>query len=664
MENPARALPSADDQALQLRKLPANRRAAALRDALRDQVLHSELRFERGSIDEKARTVRLSFASEDPYRRWWGVEILDCAPGSVRMVRFGRGAFADEIFRDVIDGVRTKVSVGYRIHELVLEKETEDVSTYRVTDWEPLEVSIVSVPADATVGVGRSTAQAAPWSPSKERSTMKAESSAPEAVNETPAAKLAGDLARSNQTARQAAFNEMAERNAAMQDIAKRFEHVPGVQDAYAHAHVNAKMTVDAFREVVLDLVEKHQATPTRTGQLEADRLDRGERNAYGDGARVVIQGSVRAFKGVGERVGMSDLEAAYRSGQFLRVALFGNQDAARWCMDAGVDMRQGKFDGATAVGQRIDMRALTGGIFSSAGWLLPSELSTAIIINREEYGVSRRICNVMPMSTASMPIPRLTSGVTAYFVGEGTEGTQSDPEGDQVTLTLKDLMATTRIGNSTAQDAAVPLAEMVAREQARARAVKEDACLILGNGTSTYGGMMGVRTLLNNADYSGNIVAAASGHDTFAEIDNGDVTQLIGRLPVYARAGARFLVSGTGDANVFGRLKLTAGGNTVQSVQGRIVEGEYAGFPITIAHDMPDSPTNGEVCIVLGNFELGVAFGAGQGMMMTVDPYTRAKWNQTEITTVERIDINAHGIIKTTATASRGCIIGLDATT
>ena len=71
-------------------------------------------------------------------------------------MRFGRSAKAEEIFQDVIDGIRSNVSVGYQIDEVVLEKEEKDkASIYRVTRWEPYEISLVSVPADINVGVGR-----------------------------------------------------------------------------------------------------------------------------------------------------------------------------------------------------------------------------------------------------------------------------------------------------------------------------------------------------------------------------------------------------------------------------------------------------------------------------------------------------------------------------
>jgi HK97 family phage major capsid protein len=149
--------------------------------------------FVRSEIDKESRTVPLAFSSEEPVMRWWGTEILghksgECdldwmksgrAPALVdhdptdqvgvvveasldadragrAVVRFGKSARAEEIFNDVMDGIRTNISVGYEIHELLLVKEEDDLATYRATKWTPLELSFVSIPADRTVGVGRS----------------------------------------------------------------------------------------------------------------------------------------------------------------------------------------------------------------------------------------------------------------------------------------------------------------------------------------------------------------------------------------------------------------------------------------------------------------------------------------------------------------------------
>ena len=129
----------------------------------------------------------LSFSSEMPVERFGGQEILSHDPGAVDLgrlntsapllfnhdpdkilgkvekatisgkrghatVRWGTSALATEIRADVAAGIITAVSVGYQIHQT----ESAGAGSYRATRWEPLELSLVSIPADPSVGIGRS----------------------------------------------------------------------------------------------------------------------------------------------------------------------------------------------------------------------------------------------------------------------------------------------------------------------------------------------------------------------------------------------------------------------------------------------------------------------------------------------------------------------------
>lgn len=150
------------------------------------------VKVDREHIDKEGRRVQIAFSSEEPVERFFGMEILDHKSESVRLgrlanagpllmdhdprdhvgvvesislgddlkgravVRFGKSVRAQEVFQDVIDGIRSHISVGYQIHDTRLENlEDSERPIVRVTDWEPLEVSMVSVPADTTVGIGR-----------------------------------------------------------------------------------------------------------------------------------------------------------------------------------------------------------------------------------------------------------------------------------------------------------------------------------------------------------------------------------------------------------------------------------------------------------------------------------------------------------------------------
>ena len=149
--------------------------------------------LERGDLQSEDRTLPIAFSSETPVERNFGTEILDHRPESVRLgrlnnsgpvlvnhhlddqvgvvesaridpdkfgraeIRFGKSERAEEIFRDVQDGIRTQVSVGYAIHKM---EQTQSIPpVYRVTDFEPYELSIVSSGADQAVGVGRDAEQ-------------------------------------------------------------------------------------------------------------------------------------------------------------------------------------------------------------------------------------------------------------------------------------------------------------------------------------------------------------------------------------------------------------------------------------------------------------------------------------------------------------------------
>ncbi|MFO6342374.1 hypothetical protein ACLBVT_34310, partial [Pseudomonas aeruginosa] len=154
------------------------------------QQLQRSLAVDIGTLDTEQRTVEVAVSSEYPVRRWFGMEVLDHSPDSIdltrlhagaplldqhwrqigvvekawldgdrklrALVRFSRGQYAEEIWQDVADRIRRNISCGYLVHEMVLERSENGLDHYRVTRWEPYEVSSVSVPADPTVGVGRS----------------------------------------------------------------------------------------------------------------------------------------------------------------------------------------------------------------------------------------------------------------------------------------------------------------------------------------------------------------------------------------------------------------------------------------------------------------------------------------------------------------------------
>ena len=151
------------------------------------------LEFERAEGEEDNRTMSISFASEEPVLRSFGREILSHERGDIdfdfigsgraplllshdpetqigvvesaslseterksrAVVRFGNGLLASEIFRDVQDKIRANISVGYTITELMKQDEQREGQDVYRAKFQPKEISVVSIPADSQVGIGR-----------------------------------------------------------------------------------------------------------------------------------------------------------------------------------------------------------------------------------------------------------------------------------------------------------------------------------------------------------------------------------------------------------------------------------------------------------------------------------------------------------------------------
>lgn len=159
-----------------------------------DKILYRFATFDQKSVDVDSRTATLAFSSENPVKRKFGNEILShrsedvdlsfLASGNApllfehdaerqigvietatididkkgrALVRFSKNPLANEVFNDVVDGIRRNVSVGYSITDVRTEKVNDEVNAF--VKWSPKEISIVSIPADSKTGIGRSETQ-------------------------------------------------------------------------------------------------------------------------------------------------------------------------------------------------------------------------------------------------------------------------------------------------------------------------------------------------------------------------------------------------------------------------------------------------------------------------------------------------------------------------
>lgn len=347
--------------------------------------------------------------------------------------------------------------------------------------------------------------------------------------------------------------------------------------------------------------------------------------------------GKLQAFKG-------KDAEYnAYKSGQWLRATLFNNFRAQEWCRKNGIDFRA----------------ALSEGVNTAGGALVPDVMSQAIIDLREQYGVFRQNSRVLPITSEGITIPRQSGHVTAAFVGEGVAITATDPTFNSVGLTAKKLACLTYLSSELDEDAIVSIVDLLTRDMAWAFALKEDQCGFTGDGTSTYGGITGLtKRILESANTAGAVDCATAGHDTLAEVDNTDLTTLMGKLPAFALPSAKFYCSAVAKALVFDRLKAVAGGNTVQTLEGRPID-TYLGYPIVVSQVLPTSTgdLNNLPMLFFGDLRMASTMAERRGIAIKRDDSIKFVEDQIALKATERIDINIHDLGDT---STAGPVVGL----
>lgn len=371
-------------------------------------------------------------------------------------------------------------------------------------------------------------------------------------------------------------------------------------------------------------------------------------RNVEGDGEeRALISqhaaplSSLKAFKGPDAQ------KDAGAVGKWLRATFYGDLRAKQWCKTYGERLR-----GA-------DLRAQEIGVNTAGGFLVPAPLETAIINLREMYGVFRRECRAIPMADSTLTIPRKTSGLTANFTAESIAATESDLVFDNVGLVAKKLAVITRISSEMSEDAVVDIADMVAEAMAEAFALKEDQCGFSGTGAQTFAGIVGLETAVLDVNNTACKVAV-SGIDTMAEISTTHLTQVMGKLPIFARLGAKWFCSNTFADVVFGRLAAAAGGNTIQTIAGAFAQA-FLGFPIVLSTLLEQSTgtVNGTPYCFFGDLRKAATMGDRRTITVTTAEQRYFVEDQIAIKATERFDINIHDLGDNTTAGPITTLIG-----
>jgi HK97 family phage major capsid protein len=306
-----------------------------------------------------------------------------------------------------------------------------------------------------------------------------------------------------------------------------------------------------------------------------------------------------RAFPGSGP-----EIEARYlRASQWLLAAIYQNEKAIGWCAKNGVMLTR-------AAGETID---------SAGAYLVPAELSKAILDLRDSFGAFRRRARIVPMASDNTSVVRHgAAGTSAFFFGENSTATETQSAVDQIGLTARKIGMLVRTSSELEEDSAPDIVDYLANEIAWGFAAKEDDCAFNGDGTSTYGGMRGIGTIVLDGQHAQAKVTAASGDNTFLTLTSTDLSSLMSQVRASAIPNAAWFCSQTCFAQTFCRLAGGTGYLPMALTDG-VMTPHYLGFPVILSQKLPMISTtlSGKVMLAFGDMYAGAVLGQRRGITL-----------------------------------------------
>lgn len=637
------------------------------------QIRLADERAAAGVPEGQDLVLDIAFASELPYERWWGVEILDCSPAAARLARINDAGpllfnhdwdrhlghhvagsarmDADRIgraqvvvswdedcgrtIRKIEKGHITKTSVGYQIHRVIeqttsksgepIEREVPGhvfqrvltrcnretpgelaafrraldaqagqfdradnaSATYRVTDWEVLENSLVTVPADTSVGVGREAerqeAQQHTPEPEPAKDTRKMDNQVPD-IN----------VAEIEQRGAEAANK----RAAAIIETGEKY----GLQSLAAEA-VRSGMSVADFNARAIE------ALSTRAKPSADIGLTDKETKGYS---------FVRAIHALANPKDAKAQHAAAFELEASQAAADKAGRAARGIMVPNDVLRRD-----------LNVTTATAGGNTVATNLLAQDFITLLRNRMVIMGMGTRMLTGLQGNIA---IPRQTGAGTAYWVSESGSPTESQQAFDQVAMTPKTVGAFSDISRKLLLQSSLDVEGFVREDLATILAHEIQRVAINGSGTAPE-----PRGILNTVGI-GSVVGGTNGlaptwqHlvslETEVAQDNADVGTL-GYLT---------------NAKVRGKLKATerTSGNGVYLWQdgAQPINGYRAEITNAVPSNLTKGTSNGVASAILfGNFA-DLLIGMWGGLDLMVDPYTGSTSGTVRVVALQDVDV------------------------
>ena len=390
---------------------------------LDSKKLYRSLNIAKKNIDEEKRTIEFSYMSAEPVERDFGMESIDVEKADTSFInsgnapllldhdaksqigiiegtkvvdgkgraiaRFGKSQLATEVFNDVKDGIRKNISVGYLIKEMDKvedqDEEKSDGKDFFKVKIQPLEISMVSVPADVNVGIGRNLTS---------RITIKEDNM---------------DKAK---------------------DVAKKVEVNP-----------------DEIRKAELGRIREIEAIATKHNKRDFgnEAIKSGVSVAEFKGLMLDKIGTDKPLENDPTSIGLSNKEQKrYSIAKSIRASLSNDWSSAGFEREVSKEIE--KQSGRTARGFYVPgdvfKRDLTQGTATAGGHVTPDVHRGDLFIDalRGQSVVQQAGATIFRGLKGDIKIPRLTTKGTVGFVAENSAVSETNQAFDQVTMTERTL--------------------------------------------------------------------------------------------------------------------------------------------------------------------------------------------------------------------------------
>jgi len=654
--------------------------------------------LDRQQVKEKERTVEVAFSSEEPCVRFWGIEILSHAPGAMNMsrmkkgaavleehrppqigvidscrcdkedrrgraiVRFSKSAKGEEVFQDVLDEIRQNVSVGYMIDEEPVQVKPEDMDdglknlsikeqlpVYLIKKWTPYEVSFVAIPADTSVGVGRSEDEIVPVVATDTKALL---AELCDAVKQS----VMENLARNIETAITETHNASAAAAANQPPAGEKEERV----------------MPESKKELSLEEIEQdRQRTSNAAAQKERERVNEIHTRASKHGIphfirdKAITEGtSIEEFRGIcltriGEgtpldtpaaELGLtrSDLKRYSIARAILSMDKNANVDAGfeREChaelLKRGVTtIKGGILVPYDVMRKRANDRFQRDLDTTSSGGALGGYLvgtdhagSEFIDVLRNRMLIRALGARILSGLKGSVVIPRRTAGAATYWVAEGVAPTEGANTYGQLSLTPKNIAANIDYTRNLLLQSDPSVDALVNGDLAIALALGIDAAAFKGTGAD--GQPTGIALTANIGGFTGTSLdwAAILNAETDVATANADAATCayITTPAVRALLKARVKASSTWSP-IWEDAGTPFAGGAGGVGNGSAGSGRVNGYRAEVSNQLTAAT------MFFGDFSQLVLAEWGVLELM-VNPYTQSKAGIIEVTAFQTVDV------------------------